>query len=262
MRTASAPTSSFGAEFGTHTLPHYQKLELGKLLEEYDRVLYLDTDVLVRDDAPDLFQLVPADKLGMLDESEYVDRKNLIIQYMLALNYDAKNWDGKYYNTGVMVLSPQHRSLFEQPALENEHFYEQTHLNHMISMSRTSVHPLPYRFNRMYFMDWKHGEHTCDSFIIHYAGVSAVRGEDVTLALAAEHLDVWQKTRPGYKFPKSVLFNVQGRLGDQAAAEPTIRYACEVLHAHDRLMLVSSYGQLFAHLGIEMYLGSDRDRPE
>ena len=32
---------------------------------QYDRVLYIDTDILVRDDAPDIFAIVPEDQLGV-----------------------------------------------------------------------------------------------------------------------------------------------------------------------------------------------------
>src|ERR1700754_4158307 len=36
-------------DFSGHTIPHYQKLELKHVLENYDRVLYVDTDILIRD---------------------------------------------------------------------------------------------------------------------------------------------------------------------------------------------------------------------
>ena len=42
-------------DYGSHAMPHYQKLELGKLLRQYQRVLYVDTDILVRDDAQGIY---------------------------------------------------------------------------------------------------------------------------------------------------------------------------------------------------------------
>jgi hypothetical protein len=248
-------------EYGRHSLPHYQKLEIGELLDRYDRVLYLDTDVLVRDDTPDLFALVPEDKLGMLVEGDYVAREHITIQYMLAMRFDAGQWDGKYYNSGVMVLSRQHRDLFAQPEVETDHFKEQTHLNLMIARTRTAVFPLPYRFNRMYFMDWFYGEERCDAYIIHYGGLNVVACEDEVLRQAAEDRDTWARTRPHYRFPRHVIFNVQGDLGDQAAAEPTIRYAREVLYPQDDLLIVSEYPHLFAHLELPVYSAPDRAPP-
>ena len=44
--------------------PYLEKLRLGDYLGLYERVLFLDTDVIVRLDCPDLFQLVPADCFG------------------------------------------------------------------------------------------------------------------------------------------------------------------------------------------------------
>jgi hypothetical protein len=240
-------------DFAGHSLPHYQKLELGKLLARYDRVLYLDTDILVRDDTPDLFELVPAGELGMLPESDYVDRKINIIQYMIAVEYDARAWDGKYYNAGVMVLSPCHANLFVQPERETNHFKEQTHLNVMISRTKTKVFPLPYRFNRMYYMDWSFGEHRCDCYLIHYAGTSAIAGEEEILAMAAGDRATWEREKPGYRFAKHVAMVVQGGLGDQVAAEPAIRYARDELYKHDRLAIVTGCSSLFAHLGLPIY---------
>src|SRR3989344_7906914 len=63
-----------GADFIVKTetsfpLPHYAKFEIAKLLETYDRVLYLDTDILVSPDTPNIFDIVPQDCVGMLDEA-------------------------------------------------------------------------------------------------------------------------------------------------------------------------------------------------
>jgi hypothetical protein len=245
-------------EFAGHTMPHYQKLELGRLLERYDRVLYLDTDVLVRDDAPDLFGLVPEGELGMLLESEYVDRRIDVIQYMIAVGYDARAWDGKYYNAGVMVLSPCHRDLFTQPTSETNHIKEQTYLNLMISRTRTKMFPLPYRFNRMYFMDWLYGEDRCDCYLIHYAGLQLIAAEDEYLKIVAADRAAWERAKPDYRFARHVAFVLQGAVGDQIAAEPAIRYARDVLYKGDRLAIVSSYPRLFSHLGLPTYPALDQ----
>src|SRR5262245_19021173 len=58
--------------FEGHIVPAYKKLDLGGLLDQYDRLLYLDNDVLVRDDAPDIIEVVPEDCLGLFEEGQYV----------------------------------------------------------------------------------------------------------------------------------------------------------------------------------------------
>lgn len=99
-----------------HALPHYKKLDLGQLLETYDRVLYIDTDVLIRDDAPDIFAITPDEQLGLFDEGKYFrDRTIQAIRVMDMFGYDPLLWDGKYYNTGVMVLSHPSQHLCSTP---------------------------------------------------------------------------------------------------------------------------------------------------
>src|SRR5262245_29050786 len=58
-------------DYSGHTLPAFKKLDLSSLLDQYERVLYLDNDILVRDDAPDIFALVPEDRLGIFEEGCY-----------------------------------------------------------------------------------------------------------------------------------------------------------------------------------------------
>ncbi len=244
-------------DFAGHAMPHYQKLELGKLLETYDRVLYLDTDVLVRDDAPNLFDLVPKDEVGMLEESKYIERTINMIQFMIAVGYDARQWDGKYYNAGVMVLSRSHRNLFVPPPTEWDNFKEQSYLNVSIARSKTKVCPLGHRWNRMYYMDWMFGEDRCDGYIIHYAGLDVLVSEAEYLDLVANDRATWERAKPHYQFARHVAFVVQGGLGSQVAAEPTVRYAREVQYKDDQLVIVSPYPSLFAHLRVPAYAAPD-----
>ena len=56
--TLKAYAERIGAEFvvlsdedaARHSTPHWAKLKLGDLLNRYDRIIYLDTDILVRED--------------------------------------------------------------------------------------------------------------------------------------------------------------------------------------------------------------------
>jgi hypothetical protein len=234
-----------------HVIPHYKKIELGGLLEKYDRVLYLDTDILIRDDAPDIFAIVPEDQLGMLDEGQYYsDRAVCMIQFMQAIRCDPLLWDGKYYNAGVMVLSRSHKKIFVQPFVEVDNFREQTYLNVMISGTKTKVFPLPYRFNRVYCMDPVYGEERFDSYFLHYAGINALVNEDVQLELMRNDLGVWRMSRPAYNFRKNIAFLVHGDLAQQIAAEPAIRYAREVVFAPDRIVIVCDRPQLFSDVSV------------
>ena len=41
--------------------PHYDKWQIYDLIADYDRVLFLDADVIIRPDCPDLFAMVPTE---------------------------------------------------------------------------------------------------------------------------------------------------------------------------------------------------------
>ena len=52
----------------------YEKLRLGKYLETYDRIIFLDTDLIVRPDTPNLFDFVPEGMiyLGTIQQYQFV----------------------------------------------------------------------------------------------------------------------------------------------------------------------------------------------
>ena len=56
------------------------KFNIHNLLHTYKRILYVDTDILIREDAPNLFEVVPENKLGMFNEGRYVARYEFLEQ--------------------------------------------------------------------------------------------------------------------------------------------------------------------------------------
>jgi len=257
--TLKAYAEKIGADFivwrdyAGHTIADYQKLELGKLLDRYDRVIYLDTDLLVRDDAPNLFEIVPENMLGMLWENVYGDRSPPTIRMMYRMGYDPFQWDQKYYNAGVIVLSKGHQDLFIRPTVEVVDQGAQTYLNVMIARTKTQVFPLPHRFNRMLFMDWAYGEHRCDCYFLHYAGESSRASQTEVLKRVADDLATWEQAKPDYRFARNLAFVAEGGLAENIAVEPTVRYAREVLYEHAEIVVSSAYSQLYRHLGVPVH---------
>jgi hypothetical protein len=263
--TIKAYADRLGADFivwddyDGHTIPHYKKLELGGLLRRYERVLYIDTDILVRSDAPDIFAIVPDDSLGALEEGQYyADRKEWTLHYMNSIGYEPQDWDGRYFNAGVLVLSQAHRDLFVRPPVEIDNFREQTHLNVLFTMNRTKIFDLPYRLNRIYCMDGFYGEQRFDSYFLHYAGINLLLSESEQLELMRTDLATWQEHAPKYAFRKSIALVVEGGLAEQIAAEPAVRYAREVMYPADRLVVVASRTQVLSHLRAPVYLELDQ----
>ena len=257
--TIKAYADKIGADFivwsdvSGYTVAQYKKMEMGGLLESYDRLVYIDTDILVRDDSPDIFTVVPEDQLGLLEEGQYFERRQATIQFMTQVGYNAGEWDGKYYNTGVLVCSRCHRSLFVIPPVQWNHFGEQTWFNTVISSRKAKVFSLPYRLNRMMTLNPFYGEDRLDSWFLHYAGVHSWYGPENALKLIAHDLHQWQQSRPNYRYRNNVVLCVEGNLADQIAAEPAVRYARDVLYVHENLVIASSRPEVFRHLELPIF---------
>lgn len=186
--TISSYAKKIGAEFRcltevsvATTSFFYDKFVIGNLLENFDRILFLDADVLVRQDCPSLFDLVPAEELGMFNEGLLTTdkerdwhadcMKRAFQEYGVPFS-DA--WDGRFYNTGVMVVPKSMKSLFTKPEHEMlDNYREQAYLTMVLltTGSINNVFDIGYKFNRMYYVDPKVKESRFKSYIMHYAGL-------------------------------------------------------------------------------------------
>lgn len=100
--------------------PHHPKLgkfHLYDFLQEYDRLLFLDSDIVVHPNCPNLFELVEEHTLGVVCESPPHFHRDAVFQeacqyYGVSYPGEAKDW----FNTGVMVISKRHQALFAWPA--------------------------------------------------------------------------------------------------------------------------------------------------
>lgn len=98
------------------SLPHWKKFEIFNLLRDYKRLIYVDTDIIIRDDCPNLFDIIPENKLGIFNEGRFTPRWESLREACVSYEEDIdKKWDGTYYNTGVMVISRFQKELFKMP---------------------------------------------------------------------------------------------------------------------------------------------------
>lgn len=245
--------------------PHWKKFCLYKYFQKYDRILWLDSDLIIRDDCPNLFEFVPENRIGIFEEGKYISRgeyiKGGIDIYKIPFE-----WDGRYFNTGVMVLSKCHARLFTPPSKEikeSKNFVsggmiytflgEQTYLNIRIltdDVFSESIFELNYRFNRMTLMDEITGEPRHTSYIIHYAGCPS---KDLMEETIEKDLKEWKKSDPNYIYKKNIVFSVSGGLGDQVCAEPVIRHCKNKLFPDDNLYILTHFPTLFKHLKLPTY---------
>jgi lipopolysaccharide biosynthesis glycosyltransferase len=178
----------------SQTTPHWEKFQIHDFLNRYDRILFLDTDIIVRSDCPNLFEMVPENAMGAFDESaHYTDARVRMELAMKEYGIDVMpQWDGRYFNTGVMVISRGHGRIFEKPQQEIDNFYEQTYLNLVFVREHIQMHPLDFRFNRMHPMNAHTGEPRLSSYIVHYAGYTADNPEEVFDYIRTD-IERWKK---------------------------------------------------------------------
>ena len=225
--------------------PHWNKFQIYDLLDKYNRIIYFDTDLIIRKDCPNLFDTVLEEELGLFNEGKYEPRFQNLQEALLKYQVQINDWDGSYYNTGVMVISQQHKDIFQIPTKILElSLFEQSYINLQILKSKCPVYDLDYKFNRMNLMDRNNliGEPRQASYVIHYAG-----SEDhyQMLTLIENDLQEWKKS--SYNYIKSLDIIVGNDLADNLHAEPTIRFLQRKRPDYD-IRVITNHQHVFKHI--------------
>ncbi len=154
---------------------HYRILEFYDLLEKYDRILHIDSDILINKNCPNVFKIVPENKIGTIYEdkgSRTEARRKLIIEIQEA--FGDVGWKSGYINTGFFLVSKQHQKIFEKinGKLWMDIGWDDVHLGYNVHKYNFEVYELPYQFNHMTMFSepWNGNANRFDSYIIHYAG--------------------------------------------------------------------------------------------
>jgi hypothetical protein len=246
-----------GADFhvirdqGRWTSPAFRKLDLLELLSDYDRVLYIDTDILVREETPDLFELVPPEQLGVFEEGKYKPQDIAEFQKFLQnLRFPEGIWNGKLYNTGVMVLSQAHRALFAPPPEECYFYFEQGYLNANIAWLGVETFELDQRYNRMSLMDWVTGESRLQSYMIHYAGGAVALKNEGLLALMKNDEMALSHTPLQPRPTRNIALLVTGQSSSPEQDRSRVLRELQQL-CNDEMVIVSQTPERFEGLGVQ-----------
>ena len=151
----------------------FQKISLGNHTFEYERVLYIDADILITPHAKNIFDLYPDNsKIYMFNEGLVSDRSDELNLISNRLNY-ALN-DKNYFNAGVILL-PYKTDFFSairihdlEFFLKNSAWFDQTYVNFKYRINNLKAENLDREFNCMRQKDDK-DKRFLASFI-HYAG--------------------------------------------------------------------------------------------
>jgi lipopolysaccharide biosynthesis glycosyltransferase len=154
-----------------------EKLYIAEILKEYDRVLYLDADMIVTPWARDIFELYPdLDTVYMFNEGRHRDRSEQAVQIDNILG--KVSWpeeDGMmvYYNSGMFLVSKE-TGLFDNAGIEEMQaicnqvkFYDQTYINYLIRRDNIKSVGVEASFNRMMLLGYDDYQ---KADVIHYSG--------------------------------------------------------------------------------------------
>ncbi|MEZ9199458.1 glycosyltransferase [Shewanella sp. 10N.286.54.B9] len=154
-----------------------EKLHIAEVLKEYDRVLYLDADIIVTPWARDIFAQYPdKDTVYMFNEGRHRDRAaqaEQINQVLGEVSWPKEDGLTVYYNSGMFLVSKE-TGLFDNAGIEEMQaicnqvkFYDQTYINYLIRRDAIKSVGVESGFNRMMLLgydDYKKAD------FIHYSG--------------------------------------------------------------------------------------------
>jgi hypothetical protein len=166
--------------------PHYDKWQLAELFDNFERVLFLDADTIVRRDCPDLFICVEPDRVGGENELlTWPDHADGLREFVRRMGLPPLPGIPYYLNSGVLVASRCHRDLFRPPerVLADLAWPEQHHLNARLIGEHVPVCLLPQSFNDRHRGPGYHRT----SFVLHYS----LMGIGERIAAARADLAAW-----------------------------------------------------------------------
>lgn len=156
--------------------PHYRITEVRNILNDFDRVLNLDCDMLINPNCPNIFDIVPEDMIGSIYEdkgSRAADRKSRILN--IQKHWGDVNWSTGYTNAGTFLVSKMHKDIFLPH--NGEYWLEwgsaDLHLSYNIHKLGFKIFELEYKWNHMTMFSepWNNFANRFEANIIHYAGV-------------------------------------------------------------------------------------------
>ncbi len=181
----SAYARQIGADFFSLStsdgVPHLQKFRIADFLGLYERILFIDTDIVVTDPCPDVFALVPDEAFGAWFPNPMIPGRFADQIARAQVELGDIGWTRNYFNSGVMVVSRTHRGIFEDAKARAafarpENFFDQTLLNYLVQKNRCKIVELGFRWNHTGVVD---GQERFQSHFIHYAGRGHGRADQI-----------------------------------------------------------------------------------
>ncbi|MHA1253038.1 MAG: hypothetical protein ACTSRP_23830 [Candidatus Helarchaeota archaeon] len=163
---------------------HYRIFALKNLLEKYERILNLDSDMLINKNCPNPFEIVPYDKIGVVFEDKGSGKEERLRRFeLIQQEFGYIGLKEGYINTGCILVSKIHKDIFQK--INGRYYvgrgFDDVHIRYNIQKLGFEIYELPYKFNhqRKFSEKWNNYASRFDSFIIHYAGRGIYDKKDI-----------------------------------------------------------------------------------
>jgi hypothetical protein len=142
--------------------PSCVKASLRPMVEEYDRFAIAEPHMIVRQGCPDLFAVVPEDRLGAMIEGRWTDRRQRCVELSGLCKFRTPLPAERYVNTDLLVMSHAHLAMLDalmQRPVSSYRLGAQDALNALLYHGDVPVYGLPRDFNWIPYspseFDWR-----------------------------------------------------------------------------------------------------------
>jgi len=169
---------------GDDNVAVYRIMQHYDLHDTYERILCLDTDIIINKNSPNIFDYVPEDKIGCTLEDTVIterikDRREAIEH--VQKKWKDIGWKSNYINSGVFLTSRMHRDIFQ--SVDGEYWTgrgsDDIHLGYQIHKNGYEIFRLPFQYNHtgLYSEARGGGHDRMNSYFLHYAGGKQIKEE-------------------------------------------------------------------------------------
>ena len=138
------------------------KAGLRPLVGEYDRFAIAEPHLIIRHGCPDLFAVVPEDRLGAMIEGRWTDRHERCAELSGLCGFQTALPTERYVNTDLLVMSRAHLPMLEalmRGPVSSYRLDAQDAFNALLYHSDVAVYSLPRDFNWIPYslpeFDWR-----------------------------------------------------------------------------------------------------------
>lgn len=158
---------------------HKMKIIQTLLNNRHNRILWIDADILIRHDSPNLFDIVDTYNFAAVNEGALCDKNQIkercdhIVQTCHEEGMPVPEINGRYYNMGMFIINASQKELLDKRKTNSNHNWcDQSLINARIAQfwpidMQTS---LPECFNRFVYWGPKPDKFDECSYFLHYAG--------------------------------------------------------------------------------------------